>query len=62
MAKHSKRVGNLEGGEGPPPTVLVHVFPGENTADAIAAYQRERGPIPADARVIVILHSFRSAI
>ena len=62
MAKHSKRVANLEGGEGPPPTVLVHAFPGDDTADAIAAYERERGPIPADARVIVIRHSFRSAI
>ena len=41
---------------------LVHMFPGMTEAKALAAHKRAHGPIPDDATVIVIRHSFKSRI
>ncbi len=61
MARHANRVDKLERGVVRLPH-LLHVFPGQSDAQALAAYQRKNGRIPKDAAVVVIRHSFKSRI
>ncbi len=61
MRRFTTRVDKLER-TAAPCAHLVHVFPGQTEARAIAAYQRKHGRIPKDAAVIVIRHSFKSRI
>ena len=61
MRRLRSRLGRLENRIGSR-RILVHVFPDETVEEARAAHERKHGPIPEDAHVIVILHSFRSSI
>jgi hypothetical protein len=45
-----------------PEAVLIHVFPKQSEKAAIAKHERAHGPIPKDAKVIVIRHTFTSRI
>ena len=58
----SKRVEKLERAAGTAPMRLVHVKPGETQAKALAAHRRAHGPIPENAVVVFIRHSFASKI
>ena len=61
MGRISKRMEKLEQSAAPL-LRLVHMFPGMTEAKALAAHKRAHGPIPDDATVIVIRHSFKSRI
>ncbi len=58
----SKRIEKLERAVRRDQMRIVHVAPGQTTADAMAAHTRVAGPIPDGATVIVIRHTFTSAI
>ncbi len=61
MGRVSQRMGKLEQSASPRMRI-VHMFPGMTEAKALAAHKRAHGPIPKDAQVIVIRHSFKSRI
>ncbi len=61
IGRISKRTEKLE--QSASPLVrIVHMFPGMTEAKALAAHKRTHGPIPADAKVVVIHHTFKSRI
>lgn len=57
----SKRMDKLEQSASPLMRI-VHMFPGMTEGKALAAHKRAHGPIPADAKVVVIHHTFKSRI
>ena len=62
MRQLSNRVDRLEGDGGERAPILVHVMPGRTTKQALASYERTRGKIPEDAKVVFIKHTFTSAL
>ena len=61
MRRLTKRIDKLEHATSPR-TRLVHIFPGDTEKKAFAAHVRAHGPIPKDAAVIVIRHTFKSRL
>jgi hypothetical protein len=61
MRRLTNRVERVEQATTPRP-VFVHVDPGQTEAGAVAAHERAHGPIPEGAHVIVIQHTFTSAL
>ena len=62
MSKHGDRVGRIERRKRRGSMLILHKFPGETRDQVVAAHERVHGPIPEKTRVIIIGHTFRSAI
>ncbi len=58
----AKRVEELEQDKRHAGIVIVHVMPDQTEAQAMRAHRRAHGPIPPDAEVVVIHHTFKSSI
>jgi hypothetical protein len=61
MRRFARRLGKAEQVVQPRP-IFLHVGPNQTEAKARAAHERKHGPIPKDAQVIVICHTFVSRL
>ena len=61
MRRLSNRLEKAEQAVRPRP-VFIHVRPGQSEAAAVKAYERAHGRIPKSAHVVVIQHTFTSAL
>ena len=62
MADLEDRMKGVERATGGGRPVLVHAAPGWPRERAIAYHQRTRGPIPPEAKLILIRHTFLSPL
>jgi hypothetical protein len=62
MARLSKRLEKLEKAQGVVAPLIVHIFPGQTKAQALAAHERANGKIPKDADLTLIRHTFISPL
>ena len=62
MADFEDRMKGVERATGGGRPVFVHAAPGWTREQAIAYHHRTQGPIPLDAKLIVIRHSFLSPL
>jgi hypothetical protein len=61
VSKLPPRIKKLEH-EMPRPWIVLHAGPGVTPEEARAAYERRNGPIPPNAKVTTIIHTFVSPL
>ena len=62
MSRYDDRIGRIERRKRRKRPLILHILPGETRDEVIAAYVRKHGPIAKHDRLLMIKHTFKSAI